>query len=129
MTKLQDDLKQVQSRLDETVVELSSLQREHEQLREHDTSLMTQLSSVTEEKQQLEAKLSSLSELRLAIHDVKRKMRDERWAAWRERVRQAKLVDQARLAAGNRGYVIRNGATTLGAAPRLHVHVLEPEPQ
>lgn len=129
LSSMQNDLKQVQSRLDETVVELSSLQREHEQLREHDSSLVTQLSSVTEEKQQLEARLASLSELRVAIRDVKRRISEERWAAWREHIRQAKLADQERLASGNRGFVIRQGYPTLGAAPRLHVHVLEPESQ
>ena len=127
LSHLQQELKGVQDRLDETVASLASLQRDHEQLRQQSTSLLSQLDSVTTEKKQLEAKLSSIKELKLAIHDIKRKMHDERWAAWRAHIQAVKDADQQRLASGNHGYVLRDGSSTIGASTKLHVRVLEPE--
>ena len=132
MDHLKQELTGVQDKLDQTVQQLSSMQREHEALREQQTSLTTQLSSVTQEKEQLAAKLSSLKELRVAIRDVKQRLRDERWASWRAHVDSSRQADQEALASGNRGYVTRNGASTLGAkpgTPRMNVHVLEPQTQ
>ena len=127
LTSLQTELKGVQDRLDQTVTELASLQREHEQLRQQNTSLVSQLNSVVTEKQQLEAKLSSIKELKLVIRDIQRKVGEQRWAAWRAKVQAARAADQERLAAGNRGYVMRDGAPTIGVNTKLHVRVLEPE--
>ena len=126
---LQEDLQRVQDRLDRTVVELSSLQREHEQVRQQNSSLTTQLSSIATEKQQLEAKLSDIKQLRLAIHGVRQKIWRERFAAWRAHIQTLKEEDQRALAAGNRGYVVRDGRPTLatGQKQTLQVHVLEPQ--
>ncbi len=124
---LQDELARVHSELNDTGVELASIRREHEQLREHNASLNVQIASIETEKKQLEAKLSSIMELRLAIRDVKRKMSDERWAAWRAHIEAAKAEDRRLLAEGNRGYVVRDGASTLGESRHMHVHVLEPQ--
>jgi chromosome segregation ATPase len=124
---LQKDLQGVQQRLDQTVVELSSLQREHESLRQANMSLTTQLASVTQEREALQQKLSSIPELKQAIREIRRKMSDERWAAWRARVQAFREADQRALETGNRGYVLRSGAPTLGARTKLQVHVLEPE--
>ena len=129
LNNLQHELKSVQQRLEETTAEIASLQREHQMLHQENTALTTELGTVKTEKQQLEAKLSSLKELRLAIRDVKRKMSTERWAAWRAHVERLKSEDQERLASGNHGYLVRGGNSTLGAGPRLHVHVLEPQSQ
>lgn len=129
LTGLQGELEQVQTKLNQTVAEIASLQKEHEQLRRENTSLSAQLGSVITEKQQLEAKLSSLKELKVAIRDVKRKIWNERWAAWRGRIEALREADQERLAAGNRGYLVRNGVSTLGARTKLQVHVLEPQTQ
>ena len=126
---LQQELKSLQERLDETTTGLASLQHEHEALRERNDSLTEQLSAVTDENQQLEAKLSSLKELKLAIRDVKHKMWNERWAAWRARIEALKAADQEQLAMGNHGYVVRNGISTLGSSEKLQVHVLQPQPQ
>jgi chromosome segregation ATPase len=126
---LQEELQQVQAKLEDTAGELAALQREHEQLRAENISLEDQVAAINAEKQQLEARLSDLRELRVAIRDVKRKMAEERWAAWRARVEAFKRTDQERLAAGNRGYVVRDGSTTLGQAARLRVQVLQPQAQ
>ena len=126
---LQQELKSLQDRLDKTTTDLTSLQREHEELHQRNDSLTDQLGAVTAEKQEMEAKLSSLKELRLAIRDVKRKMWNERWAAWRARIEALKAADQEQLALGNHGYVVHNGVTTLGSSEKLQVHVLQPQPQ
>lgn len=125
----QQELAAVQERLDHMVMELASLKQEHEQLRDQQASLTSQLDSILVEKQQLEAKLSDLKQLRLAMRDVKRKIWHERWAAWLARVEALKTEDQEQLASGNRGYVMREGSSTLTSSPRLHVHVLEPQAQ
>jgi len=129
LTDLQQELGQVQEKLTQTVTELSILQQQHEQLRESNASLTTQLTSLTAEKQQLEAKLSNLKDLRLAIHNVKRKLWAQRWASWRAREQLQREADLEALASGNHGYVMRNGASTLGSGTRLRVQVLEPQSQ
>jgi epidermal growth factor receptor substrate 15 len=129
LASLRQELESVQQRLEATMTEIASLQQEHQQLRAQNSSLSLQLSSVEVEKAQLEARLSSLQELRLAIRDVKRQMWQRRWAAWRERIDRQREADLEQLASGNRGYVVRHGQSTLGSGPRMHVHVLEPEPQ
>lgn len=129
LASLRLELRSVQDRLDQTGVDLATLQREHDQLRQEKTSLVTELSAMSSEKQELERRLSSLQELRLAIHEVKRKMSDERWAAWRAHIEQTKEADREALAKGNRGFVVHAGRSTIGASPRLRVQVLEPQPQ
>jgi len=127
LSGLQNELQQVKDQLDKNMTELTSLQQQHEQLREHDASLTTQIGSLVSEKAQLEAKLSSIKELRLAIRDVRRKIWDERWAAWRAHVEEQRVADQRALAEGNRGFLVRGGLPTVGSSRTLHVNVLEPQ--
>ena len=127
ISRLHNELEIIQSKLDETVIELASLQRDHASIRQTNVSLASQLSSVTDEKQQLEARLDDIKELRLAIHEIKQRMSDERWARWRARVETLKQEDQRRLAAGNRGFMVKGGISTVDTAARMHVKVLEPE--
>ena len=129
ISELREELALVQDQLDETVVELSALQRDHERVRQENASLVNQMESLQSEKVALEGRLSSLKELRVAIREVKQKMRDERWAAWRARAVAQRELDQQLLAKGNRGFVIREGTTTVGSGTpaRLQVHVREPE--
>lgn len=133
MASLRAELARAQDRLQVASTELSQLQQEYATLRDRDTSLTAQLDEAINEKQQVEAKLSSLHELRLALRDVKRKMWQQRWAAWRARIDALTVVrreesDQV-VASGNGGYVVRDGRPTLGVRPTLHVHVLEPQSQ
>ena len=131
LKSLRAELADLTQRLDETKMQLASLQRDHEAMRQHETTLRSQLDAVMTEKQQLQGRLSSLRELKLAMREVKRTMRREQWAAWMARVARLKTrqasEDEHRLAMGNRGYVVRDGIPMLGSAVRLHVHVLEPE--
>ena len=127
---MQQELTDVQSKLDSTVTELASLQRDHERLRDANASLTTQLSSVTEEKQELETKLNDIKQLRLAIRDVRRRMGEERWAAWRNHVESQRQADAERLASGNRGFLTQDGSPTFRSSGRkLQVQVLDPQLQ
>lgn len=133
MASLQAELERTQDRFQVASAELAQLQQEYATLRDRDTSLTAQLDEAVNEQQQLEAKLSSLHDLRLALRDVKRKIWQQRWAAWRARLDALKVArseesDQV-IAGGNRGYVVRDGRPTLGVRPTLHVHVLEPQSQ
>lgn len=125
----QQDLEEAQQRLSQTKANLASLQREHDQVQQQNHSLLTQLSSLMAEQQQLEAKLSSIRELRLAIRQVADRLRHERMAAWRARVKALRQEDQERLTSGNRGYLVRDGRSTLQSPTKLQVRVLEPQPQ
>lgn len=127
---LRQELTRLQQRLGETTEELTGLRRAHDALQRDNTSLVEQLARVTEERQQLQAKFSSIKELQLALLSLKRKMREERWAAWRARWaarREARQAEDAQgLAQGNRGYVVRDGQPTLDIGTRLQVRVHEP---
>lgn len=129
LANLQHELEGVETELQQTQGALSALEREHKALLQQHAASTERLGVVEEEKRQLEAKLSSLKELKLAIKDVKRTIWNERWAAWRARIQAQQIADQERLASGNRGYVVRDGASTLVSPSRLQVHVLEPQPQ
>ena len=129
---LQDARQQLQTlteqlRVAETA--LASLHQEQHAWQQQKTSLATQLDATTAEKQQLAARLSSLKELKLAIREVKQTLHAHAWAAWRARRERQWAADRQQLAAGNRGYLIREGLSTLGTSVRLHVHVLEPQSQ
>ena len=127
ISELQNELTRVHAELNDAGIALASIRREHKQLREHNASLTTQITSIEQEKQQMAAKLSSITELKLAIHDVKRRMSEERWAAWRARIEAQRSEDRRLLAEGNRGFTMRDGVPLLGAGRRMHVHVLEPQ--
>ena len=129
MANLQQELKGLDARLEQATTELTALQHEHEQLRLSNASLSSQLSTLATEKQQLEAKLSSIRELKLAIRDVRRKMWEQRLAAWRAHIHALKEADRERLASGNRGYLVRAGVPTSGSRAKLQVHVLQPQSQ
>ena len=126
LSNLELELANVQAKLTAAATQIASLQREQEQMRGQNTSLTARLDSAMTEKAALEARLSSLKELKLAIRDVRRKLWNERWADFRARVQAQLEKDQEQLASGNRGFVVKQGRSTLGSSPRLQVHVLEP---
>lgn len=128
ISNLEHELQEVDAQLNDTEAELAALEREHDELRKDHATMASQYEAIAEEKRRLEARLSSLKELRLAIKDVKQQIWNQRWAAVRAYFAARRQVDQD-LAAGNRGYLVRHGASTVRAPSQLQVHVLEPEPQ
>ena len=128
LSNLQTELGDLQDRLGKTEDEVGRLQRGHVQLRQENLTLAQELEDVRQEKEMLESKLSSLKELRLAIHGVKQKLRDERWQAWRAHI-EAKQQEDRRVDQGNRGFLVRNGISTIGSQSAVHIRVLEPQAQ
>ena len=129
VASLHNQLRDVQTQLDRTLIDIAKLQRERDALQESNTSLSAQLITTTTEKQQLEAKFSDIHQLRLAIREVKQKLQHEQWLAWQARVESMRRADEERTAAGNHGLVIAHGAPTIGTNPRMHVRVLDPTAQ
>jgi len=129
LANLRQEVVAVQGQLDDTMKHLAALQREHNELQQEHLATSEQLDSVTSEKQDLLAKFSDIKQLKLAIKDVRRKVWAQRWEGWRARAAAQRERDLQILAAGNRGFVVRDGATTLSSARKLQVHVLEPQPQ
>jgi chromosome segregation ATPase len=125
LTDLQRALGEVRARLEHAQTELVALQQEHELAEATNATLEQRVADLEEEKQQLQTRFSSLDALKLAIRDVRRRLRDERWAAWRERIDAQRDADRLALASGNRGFVLRQGVPTLGTKTRLHVRVLD----
>ena len=121
------DLTALQMRLGKAEQEISRLQHDHEQLQQTNLTLTQQLAAVTQEKAQLEAKLSSLKELKTAIHLVKQRIQQEHRQAWLARIQAQRAEDQRKLARGNQGYVVRDGVPTIGLVTKLQVRVLEPQ--
>ena len=129
LTGLRQELQAAQADLDRTITELASFKGDFQDVQDQNNVLTSQLGAIMTEKEQLEAKLSSIKELKLAIREARHKVRQQRWAAWRARIRAHRHADEDRLASGNRGYVVREGVSTLGVSPRMLVHVLEPQSQ
>ena len=126
---LHNELTGLQARLRDAEQEITRLQTEHLQLEASNTSLRDHLELTTAEKQALEVRLSSIKELKLAIRSVKQKLRRERWESWLAYVHVRREEDQRELARGNRGFVVRDGAPTIGSSSKLQVRVLEPQAQ
>ena len=125
------DVVRLQTELTQIETLLERIQQEVVQLQQDNATLTQQASDATRAKQQLEAKLSSIHELKLAIRDIRRKMWQERWQSWLARIDEQRQRDQVRLASGNRGFVVREGSSTLASSSmkKVQVRVLDPQPQ
>ncbi len=127
IANMERELTALQGKLQHAETELTGLRTEYEQLRQLHASLTGEFQVASAQRDELEAKFASITALKEAIRDLKRQARRERWEVWLARIRQLQAEDQQRLAQGNRGYVVRDGASTLGSSGRrLRVHVLEP---
>ena len=128
LSGLEQELGTVKAQLDQTLTELTGLQQEHARLQQTASTMQSRLEATETAKRQLEAKLSDIKQLKLAMRDVRRKIWSERWASWRSRALVSRSADRE-LAAGNRGYVVRQGVSTLGTKTQLRVQVLDVQPQ
>lgn len=126
LSNLQLELTSVQARLDDATSRIALLQDEQQKMHGQNAALTAKLDAAMAEKGALEVRLSSIKELKLAIRDVRRKHWNERWADYRARAQSQRDLDQEQLASGNRGFVVKQGRSTLSSSPRLQVHVLEP---
>lgn len=123
------ELDHLQARLSQAEQEVRRLEFEQKGFRQANAGLLQQLASVSQEKQLLEEKLHSIRELRLAIRNVNQQLWAKRRQQWLAKVDAQRAEDERRLAGGNRGYLVRDGVTTLRSATKLQVRVLDPQPQ
>lgn len=128
-----DELQGLEGRLAELQATLADLEAQRKNLLASNADLTEQVTSLQHDRADLEARLTSLKELRTAIRVVKGQIQQQRWETWLARVRQQEDADVEQLASGNRGYVVQQGFSTLGAraslGTKLQVRVLEPEAQ
>ena len=129
LSQLHTQFEDVQVRLTQTETDITRLRAEYAKLQNAHTALTGELAMTTQEKDVLEAKLSSVRELKLALRDLKSKIWHQRWQAWLDRLQINRQESATQLAQGNRGYVVRNGVSTLSTSTRLQVRVLDPETQ
>ncbi len=123
------ELDHLQGRLVDTQHEVQRLQFEQKGFRQANANLLQQLASVSEERTLLEQKMRSIRELKLAIRNVKQQMWAKRRHEWLAKLEVQRAEDERRLAEGNRGYLVRDGSSTLKSATTLQVRVLDPESQ
>ena len=132
LSQLHGQFEQIQARLAQTEGEVTQLRADYAKLQDTSTDLSDQLALATKEREALQSKLSSVHELKLALRDLRQKVWKQRWQAWLDHIQAQRQGAATQLAQGNRGYVVRNGASTLNAATpstRLQVRVLDPETQ
>lgn len=129
LATLRREVKRLQKNLEDAVTQLTSAAEERDTLQNENINLVSQVEVLNTEKQQLEAKYATIKELRLAIREIRQKTRERRSIARRERKREQRFADARELQTGNRGYVVREGQSTLLSGQRLHVRVLEPQSQ
>lgn len=126
VSQLHTQFDELQARLAQTATEIAQLRAEYAKLQDANTTLTGELAIATQQKEALASKLSSVRELKFALRDLKREIWKQRWQAWLDAI-QTQRQETTQLAQGNRGYVVRNGASTLSTVTRLQVRVLDPE--
>lgn len=126
-SQLKEELGTLREQLKMQGSEISILRSDYEKLYLNNTSLTGQLAVVRHERRRLEVRLASLSELKEAISEVKRKIRETKNSEWRKRIEALKEEDRRQLLAGNKGFVVHNGKSTLGNARQLQIRVRELE--
>ncbi len=95
--------------------QIAALKAENASLTEKKEKLALELVQVSFEKDQINARLSSLSELKKAIKELRTKMRHAHVA-----MNKLEQTDRA-VIAGNRGYLLKDGKLT--SRPRIRIEV------
>jgi len=106
--------------------ELAVVQASHAAMREERDALIQQVLDLEQARTSMLKRLSSVDELRLAIREAIEARRQDRQAARSSWVAARRAAVEQPLAAGNRGYLIRDGQPTIGAGT-MWVRVHEPE--
>lgn len=112
LAKLFADYGQAQKTIEDLNSKFSILKSENTALRDEKEKLDTQLTQVSQEKNSLKAKLSSITELKKRIKELKRQGR-EGLTAHKPKAR--KIIE------GNRGFLIKNGKPTYPAKIKIEV--------
>jgi chromosome segregation ATPase len=128
---LQAELTDLEGLFTDAEQEIGRLQAEQSAMLARNQDLTNEFALADQERTEMRTKLSSVKELKLAIKSVRRELRQQRRQVWLAKIEAQRARDQQLVASGNRGFVVRNGASTLAASPRLRtrlqVRVLEPQ--
>lgn len=133
ISSLQTDLDGLETQLAQAEQEVTRLHAEQADFRQANAQLAQQVAQLGQDNDAMRAKLSSIKELKIAIRQVKAQLRAEQWQRWLARLQAHRIEDQVRFAQGNRGYLVRDGVSTVAstaadkAGAKLHVRVLEPQ--
>ena len=106
--------------------EVGQFQDSYAQLREEREELMQRALDLELERTYLARRLSSLSELKVAIREAIEARNHAQRTQWYARAQALREADRQALANGNRGYLIRNGRPTTSSAT-MQIRVHEPE--
>lgn len=83
--------------------------------------LTKSLSALFNEKMRIEAKLHSLKDLKDAIRQVKLEIRQQKLHELAARKKLQQEIDAAKLALGNRGYIVKNGVSRYRTLVKIEV--------
>ncbi|MGE5308754.1 MAG: hypothetical protein ACM3OC_06710 [Deltaproteobacteria bacterium] len=114
LLKLKADLQAAQTTVEDLNNQISLAKAENAALVRQAGELRGQTDAAVKEKELLAARLSSLIELKKAIHDLKRKLGGARHEI-------TQRLEQEHLVLGNGGYMIKDGKTTFPTRIKIEV--------
>lgn len=113
--KLDSQFKEATLRADQLNSQVALLKTENVALRNDNEELKVKAVTLTQENDQLKVRLSSMEELKMAIRELKIKAR-------RAAVVIKEKVESARVAIGNRGYLVKDRRSTYPAKVKIEVN-------
>jgi len=116
---LNDDFTQVQDAIEQLNSQVSGLIAENTTLKEKEDKLIKELTRVYNEKKGLQARLSSITELKKAIKELKKQV----YRVGTEVKEKIKAKNTA-IKEGNLGFLIKNGKSTYPAKVKIEVKPL-----
>ena len=125
--RLDQETRQLSTRVQQLGQGMEQAQRSYEQVTQEREGLMQRVLDLEQERMLLQHKLSSIPGLRRAIRDAIRTRRQVEHAQRRRLLEARRAESRAQLAAGNRGYVIRDGRSTVDRST-VWIRVHDPEP-
>ncbi|MFH1889027.1 MAG: hypothetical protein ABH806_02920 [Candidatus Omnitrophota bacterium] len=115
LTQLQINLQNSQKTIEQIIEQIALAKTENAALREEKGKIILKLNWVSQERDGLKARLSSLSELKETIREVKIRTQKAKSII-------NKITESKRAIAGNRGYLVRDGESTFtGAKIKIEV--------
>jgi chromosome segregation ATPase len=119
LTKLNEDFAQVQDVIEQLNSQVSGLIAENTTLKEKEDKLIRELTRVYHDKKGLQARLSSITELKKAIKELKKQV----YRVGTEVKEKIKAKNTA-IREGNLGFLIKNGKSTYPAKVKIEVKPL-----
>lgn len=114
LARMQGDLQAAQQTVEELTNKFSLAKAENDALMKQVAELKGQNAAAVQEKEQLKARLNSLVELKMAIRELKRKLR-------RAKSEINLRLQSSQLVIGNGGYMIKDGKPTYPTRVKIEV--------